>query len=155
MPRKTYMRAPSGEVFDTLHPEYHKDCENLGGGSKGAESRQQYCAATLRKMLKPGQTVYTIVRRVSASGMSRDISAYVIHKGELRSIDSLAADAAGYNLSTKGAGITMHGCGMDMCFALVYAIGRATWPKGTPKPHGVRNGEPDKAGGYALKHCTL
>ena len=40
MPRKTYMRAPSGEVFDTLHPEYHKDCENLGGGSKGAEALQ-------------------------------------------------------------------------------------------------------------------
>lgn len=28
-------------------------------------------------------------------------------------------------------------------------------PDGAPAPHGTRNGEPDTAGGYALKHEWL
>lgn len=44
---------------------------------------------------------------------------------------------------------------MDMGFHVVYALGSALWPDGTPAPHGTRNGEPDTAGGYALKHEWL
>jgi hypothetical protein len=48
-------------------------------------------------------------------------------------------------------GIVVGGCGMDMGFHLVYNLGATLWPKGTEKPHGTRNGEPDTSGGYALK----
>ena len=37
MAKQTYMRTTSGEVFSTSHPEYHKDCENLGTGAKSAQ----------------------------------------------------------------------------------------------------------------------
>lgn len=150
---KTYMRSPSGEVFQTMHPEYHKECENLGGGAKGYAARQEYTRNSLRKMIKPGQKVYTILRSVSKSGMSRDISVYIIHKGELRNIDALTGDACAIGEGKQG--LKMHGCGMDMGFSLVYNLGSALWPKGTPKPHGIRNREPDSAGGYALKHHWL
>lgn len=152
---KTYMRSPSGEVFETQHPEYHKECENLGGGAKGYAARQEYARAELRKIIKPGQKVYTILRSVSKSGMSRDISLFVIHKGELRNIDCLTSDATGIAESRNGPGIRMGGCGMDMGFSLVYNLGMALWPKGTRKPHGTRNGQPDTCGGYALKHSWL
>jgi len=43
----------------------------------------------------------------------------------------------------------------DMGFQIVYQLGQRMWPDGTPKPHGRRNGQPDSAGGYALKHQWL
>jgi hypothetical protein len=147
---KTYMRGKDGQVFGTDHPSYHPDCENLGGGAKGMEARKEYARGALRAMLKPGQTVHCVLRSRARSGMSRSISLLIVHKGELRNIDTLAADACGYSLA-KDEGIHMPGCGMDMGFALVYALGRAVWPTGTRKPHGTRNGSPDKDGGYALK----
>ena len=47
------------------------------------------------------------------------------------------------------------GCGFCGGFDIVQALGYALWPKGTKKPHGTRNGEPDTCGGYALTHCNL
>lgn len=150
---KTYMQLANGAVFETSHPEYHKDCENLGSGSKGFAARQEYCRKELRKILRPKSTVYIVLRSVSKSGMSREISAFAIHNGELRNLDGLVADAIGHAVGKQG--IKMHGCGMDMGFALVYSLGAALWPKGTAKPHGTRNGEPDRAGGYALKQLWV
>ena len=150
---KTYMKSANGEVFETSHPEYHKGCENLGGGAKGFAARQEYCRKELRKILKPKSTVYTVLRSVSKSGMSREISAYTMHKGTLRNLDYLVSDAIGHTVGHQG--IKMSGCGMDMGFALVYSLGAALWPKGTAKPHSQRNGEPDRTGGYALKQQWL
>lgn len=146
---KTYLQSANGEVFETSHPEYHKDCENLGGGANGFAARQEYCRKELRKILKPKSTVYTVLRSISKSGMSHELSAFAIQKGELRNLDCLVADAIGHAVGQHG--IKMHGCGMDMGFALVYSLGSALWPKGTAKPHCTRNGELDRRGGYALK----
>ena len=149
----TYMRTPSGEVFETEYPEYHKDCEDLGGGQKGFAARQEYARKELRKFIKAKSTVYTVLNSVSSSGMSRDISAFVVQKGRIRNIDSLVSDACAISMGKRG--LRMQGCGMDMGFALVYNLGNALWPNGTRKPHGTRNGVPDSEGGYALKHEWL
>lgn len=153
MANKTvFMRDPqTGEVFSTARPEYHADCENLGGGETGKQARKEYCRAELRNILKPGDKVYTVLRNRAASGMSREISLFIIQNGELRNIDSLAADAMGYKRGKSG-GLKVGGCGMDMGFHLVYTLGYCLWPNGTPEPHGERNGEPDSSGGYTLKH---
>lgn len=73
----------------------------------------------------------------------------------LRSIGWLAAEAMGDTYDRDRSGIKIGGAGMDMGFALVYALGRTLWPDGTKKPHGTRNGEPDRDGGYALNHSWL
>jgi len=157
MSKPVYMRSPSGEVFTTERPEYHNDCEQLTR-TEGEKARREYCAAELRKLLKPGQKVFCVLRKVSGSGMCRVISLFIVtpaSKGqpaELRNIDAMAADAIGYTLNPHGPGIKVSGCGMDMGFSLVYSLGHAIWPNGTRKPHGRRNGEDDYAGGYALKH---
>jgi hypothetical protein len=107
---------------------------------------------TLREHFKPGQTVYTILRHCSASGMTRDISVITIdEKGDTRQWDYAVANVLGYSRSSKGEGVRVSGCGMDMGFHLVYSLGRALWPAGTEQPHGTRNGTPDTDGGYALK----
>lgn len=109
---------------------------------------------TLREHFKPGQTVYTILRHVSSSGMSRDISIVTIEGGEVRQWDYAVACVLSESLA-KSEGIKVSGCGMDMGFHLVYNLGRTLWPDGTPEPHGTRNGQPDRDGGYALKHRWL
>ena len=80
--------------------------------------------------------------------MQRRISLHTIHKGELIPLDHAVSVLTGRTLSDKG-GIVCNGCGMDMGFDLVYSLGYSIWPKGT------RNGQPDKDGGYALRHSWI
>lgn len=148
-----YMQAPTGEVFLTEYPEHLKDCTRLTQAA-GKIAARDYAREQLRGILKPGTTVYTVLRHCSASGMSRRISLQIVDGDSIRQIDHWAADAMGDKVSDKG-GITVTGCGMDMGFHLVYNLGAVLWPNGTPEPHGRRNGEPDSAGGYALKHQWL
>ncbi len=127
---------------------------------KYTKEEQEESIATLKKMLKPGDSVYSIVRTVARSGMSRTIDFYIIAKDDYTKKPRLfylsyhIARALGYSRSDDGA-LKVSGCGMDMCFHVVYSLGSKLWPKGTPKPHGTRNGEPDREGGYALKSVNI
>lgn len=109
--------------------------------------------AKLREILKPGTTVYSVLRHVSKSGMRREISLLIVdpRDGEIWCFDFLASKVLRSRIGKHG-GIVAGGCGMDMGYHLVYSLGRAIWPDGTPEPHGTRNGQPDRDGGYALKH---
>lgn len=106
--------------------------------TKAQQTEAQEKVAILREIVKPGQKVYTILRHVSSSGMSRDISLIVITKDcQLRDISWLAAKAMGRQLSKK-EGIKIGGCGMDMGFALVYDLADVLY-----------------GGGYTLDHSWL
>jgi hypothetical protein len=83
-------------------------------------------ADQLREMLPPGSTARTILRHVSASGMTRWIS--VVIDGE--DYSWLAARAMGAKLDPKYGGIKRVGCGMDMGFDLVYSLSRTLYPDG-------------------------
>lgn len=116
------------------------------------------CLDQLRKWLKPKMTVYTCLRHVSSSGMSRDISVHIVcDSGEILNVSAAAAGLLGWTLKERNGSwcVRVSGCGMDMGFHLVYSLGRVVWPDGTPEPHGTRNGEPDTCGGYALNHRWL
>lgn len=137
MARKTYMQAPNGEVFETDMPEYHKDCADLGHGQKGYAARQAYARRLLRESIQPGQVVYYSVRRVSSSGMSRNISFFIVDTAKhepgyhyIRNIDNLMSDAIGHSLAPNGEGLRFGGCGMNMGFSGVYSLGRALFPDG-------------------------
>lgn len=155
---ETYMQNSEGVVYLTSYPEYHEGDKVLTK-AEGQRLYVEQVKKSLKKFIKPGTTIYTNVNRVSSSGMSRNISLYAIipaKKGEparLANITYSVSVVTGFSM--KEGGIQVSGCGMDMCFHLVYGLGRSLWPKGTPKPHGVRNGEPDRDGGYALKKSDL
>lgn len=102
--------------------------------------------------IKPGETVYTVLRHVSASGMSRTIDVFIVRKGAPIRLSHLIAAVTGYGFDRDRIGVKMSGAGMDMGFEIVYTLGCKLWPKGTRRPHGTRNGEPDRNGGYALRH---
>jgi hypothetical protein len=104
----------------------------------------------LHRFLSPGSTVYYTVRTVSRSGMRRTLDFYAVDDGRILRLTGVISRATGYNLN-KRAEIVVGGCGFDAGFEVVYNLGATLWPKGTPEPHGTRNGKPDSAGGYALR----
>lgn len=68
-------------------------------------------------------TIYTILRRVSASGMSRDISLKVIKGGEIYDITYSAGVLLDMKLTKSSYNsLRVNGCGMDMGFHLVYNL---------------------------------
>lgn len=95
--------------------------------TKLQQSERAEACAELRETLKPGTTVYTVLRHVSRSGMSRDIDVYVIEDGEPRRITWTVAKAADLTYSRKAEAIKIGGCGMDMGFAIVYNLSRALY----------------------------
>lgn len=153
MQKSVYMQSTSGVVFETTNPEFHTDSKRLTIKA-GKDLHKQQIIDQLKTWIKPGDTIYGNVNTVSNSGMSRNISFYIAHDSKIRCIDFEMSIAIGHKQGKNG-GIVFGGCGMNMIFAGVYALGCALWPNGTPEPHGTRNGVPDTAGGYALKHSQL
>ena len=89
--------------------------------------------------------VYTILRRVSSSGMSRSISLCVADdKGQILNITYLAAKALGEKLvEVNGSNaIRVNGCGMDMGFHLVYSLSSVLFAG-------------EERAGYKIKHYWL
>ena len=123
--------------------------------TKEQQTERDEAIARLRRILKPGSIITTVVRHVARSGMQRSISTMVCGEEEVESLDYSIARAIGRAIDNKHGGIKCHGCRMDMGFQLVYTLGRTLWPNGTTKPHGKRNGQPDSDGGYALKQRWL
>ena len=123
------------------------------------EQEKQEATATLLTLVKPNDVIYTDVKSVSSSGMSRQIACYIAYNNEqgqarVKEITWHIAKACDLKIGSKG-GLVVGGCGMDMAFSVVYNLGRTLWPNGTPEPHGRRNGELDSCGGYALKKESL
>jgi hypothetical protein len=126
------------------------------------DEREQ-AIADLKNYIKPWDTVYTILRHVSSSGMMRHISVVVLLNGEPRWLDYAVSKATGIPRVPldKGEGLKMSGCGMDMGFELVYQIGSVLYPKGLPFKEGQiygRNGDTsghESDGGYCLQQRWL
>lgn len=79
----------------------------------------------LRAWIKPGDRIYTILRHVSSSGMSRRISLVLVVKGEPRYLDFHVGRVLDYKRPERGDGLQVGGCGMDMGYHLVHNLGYA------------------------------
>ena len=139
-----YIRTQDGRIYTTSDPSTWREAETLTRKAGGEAYRAQ-AKADLLEFIKPGSTIYCILRHVSASGMSRRISLVVMQDGKPRNITGTAAAAMDSKLNRDEFSIVVGGCGMDMGFHLVSSLGYRLWPKGTP----------DHDGGYALKHEWL
>ena len=83
-------------------------------------SRKSEAREMLAKWLRPGVTVYSVLRSVSRSGMSRRIDFYVIDPADLRPIFLTGYIAGLLGMSWDGdPGLRVNGCGMDMGFHIV------------------------------------
>lgn len=93
---------------------------------------QEKARETLRALLPPGSTVYTILRHRAASGMSRHVSLLVIDPTDttgfpLVNITYKAAEALGRTCSDWHGynTIRVDGCGFDAGFDLVNGLSYA------------------------------
>lgn len=120
--------------------------------SKYTKREQEKAIEQLRAELKPGDTVHTVLRHVSRSGMQRRIDVVLLRDGDTRYLTWLVAKALGLRSTGNGDGVVVGGCGMDMGFHIVYELGSVLWPKGADYVSG-RNGSKasEPCGGYCLK----
>lgn len=123
--------------------------------------------------LQPGDTVYTILRHVSRSGMQRVIGVVVFLGDDVKPIHPIhpnyaVANLLGRRLSKDYDGVVCGGTGMDMGFELVYSLSSALFPDGfecigegcpaNDHVNGVREygaGVFHRDGGYALRQAWL
>jgi len=128
------------------------------------ETYREEALRELREILKPGDTVYTILRHVTKSGMTRYIDVFVFRDNKPRYLTYWAKEVLGWGGSKNHEGVKVGGCGMDMGFHLVYSLSRYLYPDGftcigedCPASDHV-NGDRDytphlhTSGGYALRH---
>lgn len=101
--------------------------------AKYSKAAREESLQSLRENIKPGQTVCTILRSVSSSGMSRAISVVTLENGDVRQWDHAVACVLGESLA-KREGVRVSGCGMDMGFHLVYSLSRVLFPDGFGRP---------------------
>ena len=135
--------------------------------TKAQKAAQQDACEKLRKLIQPGDKVFSILDHVSKSGMTRHIRIKLISKdGTTYDPNYLVAQALDMRQAKRGDGIVTQGCGMDMGFSLVYNLGYALFPDGftctglkTDKDHSNRKGDYSphihKDGWYALRHEWL
>lgn len=119
------------------------------------EEREQEIKDLKRLLKKCKYEVYTCVKHVSRSGMSRNINFYCFEKTkdgiQKHWLSYKIAGLCDYPLNNDDT-LKVQGCGMDMCFSVVYNLGRVLFPKGDGKTITGRNGskEPETDGGYLL-----
>lgn len=96
------------------------------------EAARADACAKLREWLKPGDTVYTILRHVSRSGMSRDVSVVVFRGGSDLHPNWLVSQATGTRFKRGGMrdALTIGGCGFDAGHELVYNLASYLWRDG-------------------------
>ena len=143
--------------------------------SKRQSLEREEARKELLTILKPGDTVYCILRHVSRSGMQREISLFVngSHVDKfpdqgIRNIDWYAERVLQMRRG-KRDGLVVGGCGMDMGMHIVMNLGYVLFPDGftctgrdehpnmcpsNDHSNGDRNYEPHQhtSGGYALRH---
>lgn len=132
---------------------------------KAKESDKENARKELLEILKPGDTVYCVLRHASRSGMQWEISFFT--EG-MRRIDSQVCGALDMRRG-KHDGIIVGGCGMDTGFRVVYNLAHVLFPEGfgctgrsehpnmcpsNDHSNGDRDYKPHKHsdGGYALRH---
>ena len=107
-------------------------------------TEREHSRERLAAILNPGDTVYTMVRSVSTSGMSRTMSLYTVKDNRLVNITYYAAHALEWPLRDVNGSrvLRVGGAGMDMGFHTVYTLSRVLFAA-------TMN---SSDAGYALKH---
>jgi len=94
------------------------------------QSSKQEARERLLDLVKPGDTIYTILRHVSRSGMQRVIDLIVLTENRPRSIAYQASVLTDTPLDRDRWGVKVRGAGMDMGFAVVYDLSYKLFPGG-------------------------
>lgn len=88
------------------------------------KAERQESIDRLQFLMPKGCTVYTVMRHVSSSGMTRYMDLYVMHDNRPSRITWQASKALEWTYDNKRDSLKVGGCGMDMGFHAVYTLAR-------------------------------
>ncbi|RRJ96394.1 hypothetical protein Ga0100231_021170 [Opitutaceae bacterium TAV4] len=91
--------------------------------------------ASLKETLRPGMTIYTVLRSVSASGMSRTLDLYYVKEDKIIRITWSAAKALEWPYSRAREALRVSGGGMDMGWHTVYSLSQVVLGDGYALNH--------------------
>ena len=98
------------------------------GKEKELQRAQEFLRGVFAKQERP--TAYTILKSVSASGMSRTMKVVTSHEGQVLDLTWWVSLVSGVGTLTEKNGqrvVRVGGCGMDMGFHLVHSLGIALY----------------------------
>lgn len=87
------------------------------------EVKEKPYIQTILENASPTTRIYSIVRHVSKSGMSRLIDFYVMVDNRPVWVTPAIRDILGYKQDEKTGALKVGGTGMDMCFHVVHSLG--------------------------------
>ena len=73
-------------------------------------------------LLQETDTIYTVLRSVSKSGLSRSISFFIIKNGDIHYINHDIAKILGYRFNKFFDGLIVKRCGTDAGFHVVHTL---------------------------------
>ena len=85
---------------------------------------------TLKEYLKKDMTIHYIIRSVSSSGMSRNISFKITDKDNILDLSYHIAKALQYPFNDKKHAVKVSCCGMDMAFHVVHNLSHLLYGTG-------------------------
>lgn len=92
------------------------------------EQERQDAVDQIKKYAKPGDTLFTVLRNVSRTGMYRHIDLYAVVDNEMVYLSGYVATALDWPRCKDGS-VGVSGCGMDVGFHLVYNLGWSMFGK--------------------------
>ena len=89
------------------------------------ESEVEEGIKELKEILKPGDTIYTVLIDVSRNGMTRWVNLYIIKDNKPYRILGPAAKALGEKIDFEKGGMKVSGVGSDVGYDIVYRLNEA------------------------------
>ena len=118
----------------TYTPDFYEILNKQKGATKMKQTKKQIEAQEIAEAIQVlqnlgcenGTTIYTSIRSVAKSGMSRAISCFIVAteadgSNYISNIDYFVGIILGLKHHKEG-GLIIRGCGMDMGFAIVYNL---------------------------------
>ena len=91
---------------------------------KTKSAEREKAIAYLKARLSPGLVLYTCLRSVSASGMSRTFDLYYVSEQEIIRITWSAACALGWTYDQRTEALRVQGGGLDVGYQAVSSLSR-------------------------------
>jgi hypothetical protein len=98
--------------------------------TKAQMAERQEHIERLHDHIKPGDSIFTVLKHVSKSGMYRVIDVYRMDDNEPIRISFGVAIATDMGYDRRHEGVKAQGCGMDMGFEVVYQLSSVLFPDG-------------------------
>jgi hypothetical protein len=95
---------------------------NQNNSDSAKKAERDYAVTSMREALQPGAVIYTVLRSVSASGMSRTIDLYYVKDGQVIRITWSAAKILESTYDRRKEALRVCGCGTDTGFDTVYNL---------------------------------